>query len=86
MEETMNGKFAYERFSHHHGVKIKHYRGDNMRYNEASFTNSCNETNQNFNYCGVGAHHQNGIAEAKIRHLHTVRELFSFMQKDGGLR
>ena len=40
-----------------------------MRYNEASFTNSCNETNQKFNYCGVGVHHQNGIAEDKNKTL-----------------
>ena len=31
MEEIMNGKYAYENFAYHHGVNIKHYRGDNLR-------------------------------------------------------
>ena len=65
----MEGKYAYERFAHHHGVKIKHYRGNNMRYNETDFIDSCKQTNQKFNYCGVGAHHQNGLAEAKNKTL-----------------
>ena len=36
MEETMNGKLAYERFAAEYGVNIMHYTGDNMRYNEES--------------------------------------------------
>ena len=65
MEETMNGKLAYERFAAEHGVKVMHDRGDNMRYNEEAFTENCKEQNQVLDLCGVGAHHQNGIAEAK---------------------
>ena len=41
MEEAMEGKYAYERFAYHHGVKIRYYRGDNMRYNETDFIDSC---------------------------------------------
>ena len=69
MEETMNGKLAYERFADDHGVKVMHYRGDNMWYNEEGFVESCKEQNQELDLCGVGAHHQNGIAEAKNKTL-----------------
>ena len=65
----MEGKYTYERFAYHHGIKIKHYMGDNMRYNETDFTDNCKQTNQEFNFCGVGAHHQNGLAEAKNKTL-----------------
>lgn len=53
MEETMNGKIVYERFAHNHGVKIKNYQGDNMRYIEANFVTSCNKWKHVFDYCGV---------------------------------
>ena len=69
MEETMEEKYAYERFAHHHSVKIRHSRGDNMRYNETDFIDSCKHTNQKFNYCGVEAHHQNDMAETKNKIL-----------------
>ena len=69
MEETMNEKLAYKRFAADHGVKVMHYRGDNMRYNEGAFTENCKEQNQVLDLCGVGAHHQNGIAEAKNKTL-----------------
>ena len=45
VDETMNGKFAYERFVYHHGVKIKHYIGDNIWYNEIAFIKYCEKRN-----------------------------------------
>ena len=80
----MNGKFTYERCAHHHRVKIKHYRGDNMRYNETILTDCCKKTNQKSNYWEVGVYHKNGLAEAKNKTLaydsrnvilHTKRRL-----------
>ena len=47
MEETMEGKYAYDRFVYHHGIKIKYYRGNNMRYTETNFTDSCKKTTRN---------------------------------------
>ena len=69
MEETMNEKIVYERFATDHGVKVLHYRGDNMTYDEKAFTDSCVGQQQKFDFCGVGAHHQNGISEAKNKIL-----------------
>ena len=33
------------------------------------FKDDCNNKLQRLTFCGVGAHHQNGIAEAKIKQL-----------------
>ena len=63
--DTLKGKIAYERVAKQYGVKIKAYRADNLRFNDEDFTDHCEKANQEYTYCGVGAHHQNGIAEAK---------------------
>ena len=64
-EETLKGKIAYERVAKQYGVKIKAYRADNLRFNDKDFTDHCDKADQEYTYCGVGAHHQNGIAESK---------------------
>ena len=69
MEETMMAKRAYERMAREYGVAIQHYRADNLRFNDVEFQKDCKKNGQTFNYCGVGAHHQNGIAEAKNKIL-----------------
>ena len=56
---------AYERVAKQFGVKIKAYCPDNLRFNDKYFMDHCNKADQEYTYCGVGAHHQNGIAEAK---------------------
>lgn len=49
-----------------HGVEIKGYHADNGRFAEAEFRDDCKACDQTITYCAVGAHHQNGIAEAGI--------------------
>ena len=66
-EETLKGKIAYERVAKQFGVKIKAYCPDNLRFNDKDFMDHCNKADQEYTYCGVGAHHQNGIAEAKTK-------------------
>ena len=51
------------------GIRVKGYHTDNGRYAEHSFKNDCANKLQNLSFCGVGAHHQNGISEAKIKQL-----------------
>ena len=64
-EETLKGKIAYERVAKQYGVKVKAYRADNLMFNDKDFMDRCEKADQKYTYCGVGAHHQNGIAEAK---------------------
>lgn len=65
----LDAKLAFERFSHSHGVTIRHYHCDNGRFAESAFRDNCTASNQTVSFCGVNAHHQNGIAERRIRDL-----------------
>ncbi len=58
-----------QNFALSHGVHIKHYHADNGRFKDTLFTRDIEEKGQTISYCGVGAHHQNGIAEKRIRDL-----------------
>jgi len=68
-EETLKSKLAFEKFALSHGVHIKHYHADNGRFKDTLFTRDIEEKGQTISYCGVGAHHQNGIAEKRIGDL-----------------
>ena len=68
-EETMAAKTAFERVAHSHSVKILNYRADNGRFADNNFKQDCASKNQGLTFCGVGAHHQNGIAERMIQTL-----------------
>ena len=68
-EETIKAKAAYEFFMQGHGHIVKAYRADNGRFTDNDFVQSINESNQTLTLCGVGAHHQNGISESRIKQL-----------------
>ena len=64
---TLESKQAYERVAAAHGVKIKSYHTDNLRFNDNNFKGSYISHGQQLLYCGVGAHHHNSVVESKIR-------------------
>ncbi len=68
-EETLKSKLAFEKFALSHGVHIKHYHADNGRFKDNLFIKSIEDKGQTISFCGVGAHHQNGIAEKRIGDL-----------------
>ena len=68
-EETLESKLAYERHALSHGVKIGAYHADNSRFNDSRFLGSCRDAGQQLTFCGVGAHHQNALAERKIKEV-----------------
>jgi transposase InsO family protein len=68
-EETLKSKLAFEKFALSHGVHIKHFHADNGRFKDNQFTKSIEDKGQTISFCGVGAHHQNGIAEKRIGDL-----------------
>jgi hypothetical protein len=70
--ETLEAKAAFERFATKHGVSVKAYRADNGVFETASFTDAVHNAGQTIEYCAVGAHHQNGKAEKKIRDLQEM--------------
>ena len=65
--ETIRGKHLFEREAGTCGVTIRNYRGDNGVYKAAEFVKDLNNRGQTIKYSGVGAHHQNGVAERAIR-------------------
>ena len=68
-EDTVKGKEAFEAYAKSHGVHIKHYHADNGRFKDNAFLKSIQENHQTISFSGVGAHHQNGIAEKRIGDL-----------------
>ena len=65
-EETVDAKRAFEAFAKERGVTIKHYHADNGIFASNGFQE---EMIQSISFCGVGAHHLNGIAERRIQDL-----------------
>jgi hypothetical protein len=68
-EETVRAKESFERYAKSYGVNIKHYHADNGRFKDKAFMKSIEDSGQTISFSGVGAHHQNGIAEKRIGDL-----------------
>ena len=65
--DTIAGKHKVEEFYQSIGSPIQSFRGDNQIFNSAEFLDDCARSHQTVNFCGVGAHHQNGVAERAIQ-------------------
>ena len=65
-DQTLEAKLAFEHVALSHGVTVYSYRADNGRFADSAFTRHCEEQKQELTFCGVGAHHQNRIAECAI--------------------
>ena len=70
--ETIKAKHSFERDAIRHGIIVKGYRADNSVYRTQAFRDDIEKFGQNLQFCGVGAHHQNGIAERGIRTVSTA--------------
>ena len=53
------------------GHKIQHYHADNGVFASKLWRADCISKHQGLTFAGVGAHHQNGVAENKIRLLQS---------------
>ena len=65
LEETLLAKQAFEKVMAQAGHDVKHYHADNGRFADKGFIDAINTKDQKITFCGVGAHHQNGIVENK---------------------
>ena len=68
-DKTIDAKHAFERLAAQHGVQILHYHCDNGRFVDKAFVDDVRAGHQTITFCGVGAHHQNGVAERRIRDI-----------------
>ena len=64
--ETLIAKACFERESALNGVKIKNYHTDNGVFTARDFISHVHDSDQRITFSGVGAHHQNGVAERAI--------------------
>ena len=65
-EEAVEAKHRFERMANEHNVLICKYYGYNGVYATRLFQASCEAQKQSHDFCGVDAHHQNGVAECMI--------------------
>jgi hypothetical protein len=70
--ETLEAKTEFEKFALTCGVLIKHYHADNGRFAESVWKEDVQKKGQQLTFSGVGAHHQNGRAEKRIRDLQDL--------------
>jgi hypothetical protein len=71
-EETLQGKQAFEQHCLLSNVSIKHYHADNGIFTSNAWRQACHTSHQSLTFAGVNAHHQNGVAERRIRELQNL--------------
>ena len=69
--ETVQTKVLFEQFASSVGVTLKNFRVDNHPFASQEFREDCNNKSQEMDFSGVGAHHQNGVAERSLRTVTT---------------
>ena len=62
-------KSAIEKAMALDGWTVLHCHADNGRFSDNVFVEVINSKDQKITLCGVGAHHQNGIAKNKKKNL-----------------
>jgi hypothetical protein len=65
-KEASSAKHQFELFASSFNRPIKKYHADNGIFASKLFCDSCQRNHQQLSFCGVDAHHQNGIAECYI--------------------
>ena len=71
-EETIEGKRAFEAIARREGVRIENYHADNGVFRANEWDAECKRLGQGMSYAGVNAHHQNGMAERRVRELQDL--------------
>ena len=61
LDETILAKESMEKVMAQAGRYAIHYHADNGRFSDNGFVDAINTKDQKIKFCGVGAHHQNGI-------------------------
>ena len=67
--ETLEAKAAFEECAKARGVTIRAYHADNGVFKANAWIEKCKQQGQRLTFAGVNAHHQNGMAERRIRLL-----------------
>jgi hypothetical protein len=70
--ETVIAKKAFESLANSFGVKVKGYHADNVPFDSVEFKADLLAKNQTLDLSGVGAHHQNSVAERAIKTITSL--------------
>ncbi len=74
--DTLLAKLAFKKLCAKANCSVKHYQADNGQFSDNEFLAACKNLNQTIDFCGVGAHHQNGIVKNRNKQLtQTARVL-----------
>ena len=65
--ETIQSKHKLEDEAKREGFSVKKYHSDNGVFASEAFKKDCDSKSQTYSFSGVGAHHQNGVAERNIK-------------------
>ena len=65
--ETIDSKRKLERYAAEESILVKAYHSDNGIFASDAFKTECTHKGQKLTFSGVGAHHQNGVAERNIK-------------------
>lgn len=81
--ETIEAKIKYEREAYNSGVVVQQYHTDNGIFGTADFVDELLSKQQTVRYSGVGAAHENGVAE---RGIQTVTYMARTMMLHAAMR
>jgi hypothetical protein len=68
-DETIEGKKAFEKYAESNGINIRAYHADNGIFRAQKWVDCCAKAEQGLTFAGVNSHHENGIAERRIKEL-----------------
>jgi len=71
VQEALQAKHTFEFVASQHHRFVKCYHADNGIFTSKDFHTHCVHQKQHLTFCGINAHHQNGIAE---RHMCSVTD------------
>jgi hypothetical protein len=71
-EEAIKAKKAFEAYARQHNVRSLNYHADNGIFKAPLWLEACRKEQQGKTFAVVNAHHQNGIAERRIRELQEL--------------
>lgn len=72
LQKLLKVKNTFAKLANSYGIQIKNYHADNGIFNSKAWREACEQEHQAITFSGVNAHHQNGIAERRIRVLQDM--------------
>ena len=84
LTKKLLAKSSMEKVMAQDGRTVEHYHAENGRFSDNGFIDAVNGKDQKITFCGVGAHHQIGIIENKIKSSQQEDALSCFMADECG--